>query len=168
MPMYDNERYIHVSPTWENIIIEGYNPDNVTPQGYDFTLHKLERMIGRGQVLRDSKILPAYSEILPQYANYRLQPGMYLLEFAEIVSIPSGYMGLMWPRSSLLRCGVDLSTAVWDQGYTGRSKTTMVVHNPGGFTIEKGTPCGHMVLVPVTTSSGLYSGQYQGEGVSNG
>ncbi len=44
-------------------------------------------------------------------------------------------MALAATRSSLLRCGVSIQTAVWDAGYSGRSQALMIIHNPQGFKI---------------------------------
>jgi len=41
------------------------------------------------------------------------------------------------PRSSLLRCGVTVETAVWDAGYSGRSESLLVVFNNNGFRLRK-------------------------------
>lgn len=164
-PLYDDERFEMPELDWSQIV-DPYRPENVTPVGYDFTLGKIEKIIGMGTLLHNDKLLPEYREVQPQYRYYRLGPGLYLVEFEEYVKIPANYMGLMWPRSSLVRCGVDMATAIWDAGYEGRSKSTMNVINPAGFTIEPGTRVGHMVLVPCAMASTLYAGQYQGEGLS--
>jgi dUTP pyrophosphatase len=47
-------------------------------------------------------------------------------------------MALGRPRSSLLRCGVSLHTAVWDAGYRGRSQALLVVFNELGYRVQRG------------------------------
>ena len=41
------------------------------------------------------------------------------------------------PRSSLIRCGATLETAVWDAGYRGRSESMLVVYNTAGFKLKR-------------------------------
>lgn len=156
---------LYEGPHWSQVV-DPYIPEHETPCGYDFTLGRVYRIAGRGTIARDDRILPDYRELDP-YQYYYLGPHMYIVEFNEMVSIPPGYVGLMWPRSTLLRCGASLQTAIWDPGYTGVSKTTLVVHNPEGIKIEPSARIGHMILVKLDTFSRLYSGQYQGEGISS-
>jgi len=162
--LYDNERFIPAELGWIDIV-DPYRSTHETPVGYDFTLSQIYKMYGYGTLWQDDKSLPRYTRIVPTSNMYHLDPGMYLVEFEELVKIPDNYMGLMWPRSSLLRCGVDMGTAVWDAGYQGVSKSSLIVHNTHGFNIEVGTRIGHMVMVPCALASSLYAGQYQNEGV---
>ncbi len=45
-----------------------------------------------------------------------LKKGSYKITFNEIVSIPTDVCAIGLPRSSLLRMGVSVHTAVWDSG----------------------------------------------------
>ena len=84
------------------------------------------------------RVLPA-TEPLPFDAagNLHLEPGPYLVTFNEVVNLPRDLAALGRTRSSLLRGGVALHTAVWDAGYSGRSQSLMTVYNPHGFTLNK-------------------------------
>ena len=148
-----------------------FTPEHLTPQGIDLCVQDILRMRGRGALYPDDKILPTYRSI-PRYTlkhkedwveGWILNPGMYLVEFAEEVSIPKDAMATMHPRSSLLRMGATLNTAVWDAGYTGVSKTTLTVSNPDGIIIQKGSRIGHMMFFKLDRAVEGYSGQYQGE-----
>lgn len=164
------------------MIIDGFNPDHLTPVGYDFTINKLYTMAGPSWIGKTGKKLPQYYEIPPQKdmrdqydsEEARTTPGwsvwdnIYIIEFAETVRIPAGYMGLMWPRSTLLRCGLTLETAIWDAGYVGISKTTLVAPDKNAVWLAQGARVGHMVLVKLDTAGSLYSGSYQGEGLTIG
>ena len=74
-------------------------------------------------------------------------------------------MALGRPRSSLLRCGVNVGTAVWDAGYSGRSQSLLVVHNPSGFSLEKNARLTQLVFFELTGESEGYQGIYQGENI---
>jgi hypothetical protein len=74
-------------------------------------------------------------------------------------------MALARPRSSLLRCGVTIGTAVWDAGYSGRSRSLLVVHNARGFRLQQGARVAQLVFFGLTGETGL-SRVYQGENLS--
>jgi dUTP pyrophosphatase len=74
-------------------------------------------------------------------------------------------MALARPRSSLLRCGVNIGTAVWDAGYSGRSQSLMLVYNPRGFRIQKNARVAQLIFMPLTTETEGYSGKYQNENI---
>ncbi|MCX9014076.1 MAG: deoxyuridine 5'-triphosphate nucleotidohydrolase, partial [Candidatus Methanoperedens sp.] len=68
------------------------------------------------------------------------------------------------PRSSLLRCGVTIETAVWDAGYSGRSESLLVVFNEDGFRVKKDARVLQLLFYRLgeRVSEG-YSGVYQNE-----
>ena len=72
-------------------------------------------------------------------------------------------MALGRPRSSLLRCGVTVNTAVWDAGYSGRSQSLLVVYNPLGFRLQKDARVVQLVFFRLTGETKGYQGKYQGE-----
>lgn len=145
-------------------LITPFKEENVTPQGYDFSLKAVYSMVGQGYLGKDQKRLPDYVEIKFDFSDrIFLMPGFYLIEFEETVSLPSNRMAIMHPRSSLLRMGATLETAVWDAGYTGLSKTILHVLNPSGISFERGVRIGHMTFHELTDNSSGYKGQYQGE-----
>ena len=92
-----------------------------------------------------------------------LNPGSYSIIFNEIVHLPKDIMALGLSRSSLLRCGASLHTAVWDAGYSGRSESLLVVHNPLGLDLEKDARVLQLVFSKLTGTSQGYQGRYQGE-----
>ena len=94
--------------------------------------------------------------------TYYLSPGGYILQYAETVSIPEGHIGFILPRSSLMRNGAMLNTAVWDAGYTGRGEGLLQVHHD--IELERGARVGQLVLAEAD-HEGLYDGNYQGERV---
>lgn len=171
--LYDNEELFHVDGVhWEDVV-SPFKPENVTPAGYDFTVDVIQEMMATiPEISRDDKRLPVYHDLEFERYNtdhtdmWYLAQGMYLVTFLEKVSIPKGYTGLMWPRSTLVRCGVGMHTAIWDAGYVGIGKSTLVVHGRG-VRIQHGTRIGHMALFPVATNQGdkMYIGNYQGEGI---
>ena len=93
-----------------------------------------------------------------------LTPGPYLITFNEIVNIPRRMMALGRPRSSLLRSGVAIHTAVWDAGYSGRSQALLTVHHPGGFRLQRNARIAQLVFFTLTAPDATgYAGRYQQE-----
>ena len=83
-----------------------------------------------------------------------------------MVNLPPDLMALGRPRSSLLRSGVALHTAVWDAGYRGRSQSLLTVHHPGGFRLQRNARVAQLVFFRLATPPGQgYQGRYQGEGL---
>lgn len=169
--MFGNDKWFEVSipPQWKDIV-DPYNPNNLTPVGYDFTVDTLETMWGLPKIGVDGKVLPEYRPVPPythlEHETWYLRDNEpYVVTFKEQVTIPQGYAGFMWPRSTLTRSGVDLMTAVWDAGYSGVSKTVLINHNQWQVCLERGARIGHMVLIRMDMLTTMYAGQYQHEGI---
>ena len=94
-----------------------------------------------------------------------LEPGIYSIVYNEIVHLPENVMALARPRSSLLRCGVTVGTAVWDAGYSGRSESLLTFHNPQGFRVQKDARVVQLVFFYLTGKTEGYSGTYQYENI---
>jgi dUTP pyrophosphatase len=95
----------------------------------------------------------------------RLTPGIYSITYNEIVNLPKNVMALATPRSSLLRCGVTVNTAVWDAGYSGRSESLLVVYNPDGFELQKDARVVQLVFFRLSGETDGYNGTYQRENI---
>lgn len=91
-------------------------------------------------------------------------PGCYLVTYNEVVNLPKDVMALAMPRSSLLRCGVSVHTAVWDAGYSGRSQSLMAIYNPRGFRLLKDARIIQLVFLRLSheVAEG-YQGMFQRE-----
>ncbi len=95
-----------------------------------------------------------------------LEAGAYLVTFNEIVNIPRDVAALARARSSLLRCGATLETALWDPGYRGRSQSLLVVHNPHGLRLKKNARLMQLVFLRLEKDAEkVYDGRYQGENI---
>jgi dUTP pyrophosphatase len=95
-----------------------------------------------------------------------LEAGSYLVTFNEIVNIPRDVAALARARSSLLRCGATLETALWDPGYRGRSQSLLVVYNPHGLRLKKDARLMQLVFLRLEKDAEkVYDGRYQGENI---
>jgi dUTP pyrophosphatase len=95
-----------------------------------------------------------------------LSQGAYLVDLNEIVEIPRDKVAIAVPRSSLLRMGVTLGTALWDPGYKGKGQVLLIVHNPYPVFFYKDVRILQLVYMDLERpSSNLYNGVYQGAGI---
>jgi len=138
------------------------------PNGIDLTLHEVALLQTSGKIAT-SNSQRVVSDLAPLVFDglgfIDLMPGAYIITYNEIVHLPNNVMALARPRSSLLRCGVSIDTAVWDAGYSGRSQSLMVVYNPQGFRLQKNARVVQLVFFQLTRETEGYQGTYQGENV---
>ena len=72
-------------------------------------------------------------------------------------------MALGRPRSTLLRCGANVGTAVWDRGYSGRSESLLTVENSNGIRIFKDARVLQLIFMRTLTDESLYKGIFLNE-----
>ena len=137
----------------------------VQPNGVDLTLGAVLEQVEPGRVGREGKTVGARQECEPVGTDppvYRLDPGGYVLRYADPVRIPEDHVGFIYPRSSLLRNSCMLDTAVWDAGYEGRGEGLLEVYHT--VELEAGARVAQLVLARAD-HAGTYDGTYQGEGL---
>ncbi len=152
-------------------LIEGHIDleTQVQPNGIDLTLREVALLQTSGRITAsDSQRL--VSGLAPLVFNglgfIDLMPAAYIITYNEIVHLPNNVMALARPRSSLLRCGVTVNTAIWDAGYSGRSQSLMVVYNPQGFRLQRDARIVQLVFLPLTGETEGYHGAYQEENIA--
>ena len=137
------------------------------PNGIDLTVATISHFAGLGTLARENRDrrLPEVDQIpFDAAGGIELMPGPYLVRFNETVNLPPDCMAYARPRSSLLRSGVALHTAVWDAGYSGQGVALLVVYNVEGFRVERDARIVQLVFhrLEHATFSG-YAGNFQGE-----
>ena len=138
------------------------------PNGVDLTLRQIALLQSSGRIAaEDNQRL--VSELAPLVFDglgfIDLVPGAYIITYNEIVHLPKNIMALARPRSSLLRCGVTVNTAVWDAGYSGRSQSLLVVYNPQGFRLQRNARMAQLIFLRLSKKTEGYQGTYQGENI---
>ena len=161
---------IHRLLQQEPPLVEGYIAleEQVQPNGIDLTLREVALLQTPGKLAAsDSQRL--VSDLAPLVFDglgfIDLIPGAYIITYNEIVHLPNNVMALARPRSSLLRCGVTVNTAVWDTGYSGRSQSLMVVYNPRGLRLQRNARIVQLVFLRLTGETEGYHGAYQEENI---
>jgi len=151
-------------------LIEGYRDldAQLQPNGFDLTIREVAMPQTAGSITVDNS-QRLVSDLAPLVFDglgfLELMPGPYIITYNEIVNLPNNIMALAQPRSSLLRSGVTVYGAVWDAGYSGRSRAMMVVFNPRGFRLQKDVAIAQIVFMRLTGETEGYSGTYQGENI---
>jgi dUTP pyrophosphatase len=136
--------------------------------GFDLTLREVALPQSAGKIMADNS-QRVVSDLTPLVFDgldsMELVPGIYIVTYNEVVHLPKNIMALGRPRSSLLRCGVNVNTAVWDAGYSGRSQSLLIVYNPRGFCLQRNARLIQLVFFELTGETEGYSGVYQGENI---
>jgi len=161
---------IHRLLNQEPPLIEGWVDleEQVQANGFDLTLREvaLLQSAGRIAVTNSQRLVSDLAPLVFDGLDFiDLMPGPYIITYNEIVHLPRNIMALATPRSSLLRCGVTVNTAVWDSGYSGRSQSLMVVYNPRGFRLQRNARIVQLVFQELTQETEGYRGAYQGENI---
>jgi dUTP pyrophosphatase len=140
--------------------------EQLQPNGFDLTLKQVSVLQDNGCVVKsnkDRRVCRLSPLSFDGLGYIDLPPGVYSITFNEVVNLPTNVMALATPRSSLLRCGVTVNTAVWDAGYSGRSESLLVVYNPRGFRLQQDARVIQLIFFSLSDKTEGYRGTYQGE-----
>ena len=141
--------------------------EQLQPNGFDLTLLEVERLTSPGSIGAEPGSRELSTGLTMEFDPegwLHLNPGPYRITFNEIVNLPLDLMALGRPRSSLLRCGVSVHTAVWDAGYHGRSQALLVVHHPLGYGLQHRARLLQLIFFHMDKEASQgYQGRFQGE-----
>lgn len=166
----DRDSIKHLIESQEHLLEDFLSLEaQLQPNGFDMTVRDLARLTNPGAVgTEDSERVTSEPEVIEFEADgwLQLKPGPYITTFNEVVNLPLDIMALGRPRSSLLRSGVAIHTAVWDAGYHGRSQALIVVYHPDGYRIQRGARLMQLVFfqMEIEASRG-YQGRFQSENI---
>ena len=143
--------------------------EQLQPNGIDLTLMEVRELTSSGYIGKDSQQrLLSDNKIIAfdEHGWVRLYQGSYLITFNEICNLPLDLMALGKPRSSLLRSGVTIDTAVWDAGYKGRSQSLLTIFNPHGFEIQQNARLLQLIFVRLEKLASIgYQGRFLNENI---
>ena len=147
-------------------VVKGFKPEALQPAGIDLSVDEVEVLDEAGVIGVSERYVPRGVKVEDKGGWWALKPGVYRIRFREIVSVPAGFVGFCFPRSSLLRMGLLLSCGVWDPGYRGRGQALLAVLNGKGVSLERGARVAQFVLARLWgPQSSEYRGVYMGEGL---
>jgi len=149
-------------------VISANSGEQKQPAGYDVTVSNIQSYPQTRFTVGIEKGESSALIQVPTISNgayFDLDPGAYFVELNEITTIPPDAIGILLPRSTLLRNGLDVRTALFDPGYSGQPKVMLVCHRPAR--IQRFARVGQLVILKSDREfSSKYSGRYQGEGAA--
>lgn len=149
----------------QHLLSLGYVPDSLDCSGIKLTLNEVFRITSEGIIDFDVKHIPNYLRVETDADGfYNLPKGYYIIRYNEYVIIPEDAIALAIPRSSIIRSGASLFTAVWDPGYEGRGYGLLTIYNEYGMKIRRNSQIAQLVFMKmIEKSSKPYRGSYLGE-----
>jgi dUTP pyrophosphatase len=141
--------------------------EQVQPNGVELTLAEVGVWRGPGSLgfHNDNRVIPEVEPLAFDDDGWiTLPPGGYAIAFRETVNVHGDLCAIARPRSSLLRMGATVATALWDTGYQGRSRALLLVSSEAGVRLERGARLIQLVFLklPAPLADG-YAGAFQGE-----
>ncbi len=143
------------------------------PAGIDLTLDSLQELVNGNLHLyglfEGIKILPEQKKIDTTTIQikgslrkvYTLEPHIpYIATTKEKINIGDSSAQFYLPRSSLLRAGVDVRTALGDPGFNGHLSFLLINHNTVPFFIKKGERFAQLIDIGVNGADNEYDGDY--------
>jgi len=155
-------------PPFPNEMISEYIDLEAQTQiaGFDLTVREIMKLEDGGILDFDNthRHIPNHEKIEHQDEVWKLKPGGYLVRYNEIIEVPLDAVGIVLPRSSLMRCGGTLCSAVWDPGYKGRGVGLLILY--AEVTLHKNTRIAQIIFIKTTKKiEEGYAGTYQKENV---
>lgn len=151
----------------------GLDEEQYQPAGIDLKLGNVKILNNTKDVygiVGGEKQLPEQKEIEENAVKvgatklevgFMLEPHhSYIATVKSKIKIPLNIVQLYLPRSSLLRAGVDVRTAVGDPGFNGYLSFLMINHNDKPFFIKKGERFVQMVCMRLDGDTNGYDGDY--------
>lgn len=130
--------------------------------GFDLRLSGIHTIQGIGSLLVETRQTPKATPLDPDPEGvFTLEPKRwYLATTMEKMNLPANMAGVIFPRSTLFRSGVELHTSITPPGYEGPLTFGLSVSHPEGFRIALGARFCHFVLMQVRKGSTKYRGQW--------
>ncbi len=152
----------------ENQLITGYVDleTQLQPTGFDLSLGAILGYKGRGSVdfsNVEREIAPTEPLEPDEEDWHTLKQGCYTIVYNEVVKIPLDVVAMARSRSTMLRNGASVETAIWDPGYQGRSSSLLVVSNPSGLRLKRDARVAQLVFFNIQEVPRGYDGIYQRE-----
>lgn len=152
---------------------ENLNDNQYQPTGIDLTLDNIKTLeethLHMHGLFKDIKVLPEQKELKTNTVQvkgslrqvYTLEPkSHYIATTKEKIKIDSNSAQFYLPRSSLLRAGISVQTALGDAGFNGHLSFLIINHNTFPFVIEKGARFAQLVDMQAQGVDAEYDGDY--------
>lgn len=134
----------------------------IQPNGFDLSVDTIYQLDGNFVLTNgESYNKGNRTSVEPEDGYYKLEANQkYIVVYDEKIKIPRDCVGIVLPRSRLMRCGIDMETALWDSGYEGIGEGAMHVAESGK--ISKEMRVAQMIFVEAQGQE-AYDGSHQSE-----
>lgn len=134
----------------------------LTSNGFDLSLQDISLFKGAGMIdfSNDERKIPEHIILKSDHNKYHLQYGVYLIDFNEYFKIPTDIIALGRTRSSLLRCGAHIVSAVFDAGFHGNIQCILIVSNNYGLELKRNARLLQLVFFDRKDDGSFYHGEY--------
>ena len=144
----------------------------VQPAGVDLTIGEVYKFRGKGFLgfSNEARALPEVEKLdFDADGRLFLERGAYKVKYNEVVRVPGDCVAIGLPRSSLMRMGATVISALWDPGYEGRGEGLLIVENPHGIVLERCARIMQLIFVKLASKPlSEYRGVYMREGFPRG
>lgn len=162
-----NDKILKRLITELDLVTQYINLDTqLQPSGFDLSLERVEEFLSGGAVdfSNEERVIAETKPLgFDEDGWISLEKGVYKVIYNEVVKMPLNVAAIARTRSTLLRNGAEMGTAVWDPGYEGRSSSMLIVHNPHGVKLRKDAKLIQLIFFETGDVEKGYSGVYQGE-----
>lgn len=143
------------------------------PAGIDLTLDKVMELRTNNHIYglcKDVKQLPQHNSLPTNNVmiggtmrtGFTLEPHVpYIGVTNEKIKIQHSAGQFYFPRSTLLRSGVDVRTAFGDPGFNGHLSFLLINHTDAPYFLEQGVRFAQLIDMKVAMSGEGYDGDYQ-------
>ena len=139
--------------------------DDIQENGIDLRINELYTIRDGNHYIGcvdDTKYLPKLMMIESENGKYELLSGTYYQATTKgTMSIPDGYCQLYFLRSTLARCGLILTDAVGDNGFTGTLRVGLYNAAPHKVYIGEDERIIQAVTIKNDGTAKEYDGDYQ-------
>jgi dUTP pyrophosphatase len=139
----------------------------IQPDGIDLTVGHILIPFGKGFIDFDNsrRHISALQMLHPSEDGiYHLETNIsYIVKIRERINLPKNIVALIKSRSSLIRSGAYIESAVWDSGYRGSGLIILHIINPYGLDLTTNARICQMLFFKVDGYTDEYSGIYQDE-----
>jgi len=133
--------------------IEGYDENNLTPNGYDVTIEQI--------------LLPQTGETYKEGVVNISGNSWFIIGTKEYLVLPPNLMGQIWIRTSWVRKGILSSFGIIDAGFNGNLTFSAYNASKGPVEVAVGERFAQVIFEeltsPPTRSYAERSGNYQGQ-----
>lgn len=91
----------------------------------------------------------AGADVYAQYDQVVMPGETVKMSLGYGLELPDGYVGFVFPRSSLAAKGIICELPPIDSGYKGEIHAVITNHSDGVYKINKGDRVGQLVILPV-------------------